>query len=367
MLHYGPPPSFVEEHIGTYTVNARYNAAGRYTDQSHPDMTKANPYFGNSIPPGPIFIDAAPGRYRIITESAAGCSIWSGNSSTGAWFASYPSVEFEHQFGEIALYFWDWYAYDNDPSVEVIISVYQLKTDWLTNVAVNPANPVISTRQAVQFTATGVFAIHGARPLTPADGVVWNSSDPSVATIDAAGLATPHSQGYTAVTACNDGVCGSAWLFVTNHPPTVVKPPLNQSVRPGVDVTWRVAANGSQPMSHQWQFNGINIDGANGECLTIANASPENAGLYSLVIANPFGTNTVQAALSLVDLKMFAGLIIAGPPGQYRIEAMESMGGANTWTILGTNTVTQQQMPFYNFDTNSPSNSQRFYRSIWMP
>jgi hypothetical protein len=197
--------------------------------------------------------------------------------------------------------------------------------------------------------------------------VVWTSSDTNVATIAANGLAMPNGQGNTSITVCKGGVCGSTWLYVTNMPPTVAEPPMNRSVALGAEVTWCATVNGSQPMTFQWQLNGTNLAGANAGCLTVSSANPANAGLYSLILANPFGTNTVQAALSLVDLKMFAGLVIVGPPGGYRIEAQDDMGGTNTWTILGTNRVTEQQMPFYYFDTNSPSHPQRFYRSFWMP
>ena len=64
--------------VGRYTVNYRYNAAGQYTDQSRPDYSKANPYFGNAIAPGPIFIDASPGQYKLVTEVGGGCGVWTG-------------------------------------------------------------------------------------------------------------------------------------------------------------------------------------------------------------------------------------------------------------------------------------------------
>jgi hypothetical protein len=235
----------------------------------------------------------------------------------------------------------------------------------LTNFTIAPANPVISTLQTVQFTATAIGDDGVSRVLSASDGLMWNSSNPSVATIDASGLATPTGQGYTTITVAKGSLSANTWLFVTNQPPTVVKAPVNQSVRPGSEASWCVAVEGSQPMTFQWRRNGEDIPGAAGNCLTISNASPETAGLYSLVVSNPFGTNTVQAALSLVDLKMFAGLVITGPAGHYRIDAMQILGGTNTWTILGTVNVTES--PYYYFDTNSPDHRQRFYRAVWQP
>ena len=109
--------------VGRFTVNPRNNAAGRYTDQSHPDYTQANPYFGNLIAPGPIFINATPGQYKFVVEAGTGCHVWSGDASRGTFLVPGPSpaeiVTFAHTFGQIALYYWDWYPYDNDPTVRL--------------------------------------------------------------------------------------------------------------------------------------------------------------------------------------------------------------------------------------------------------
>jgi len=45
-----------QQFIGAYTVYYRFNAGGCYGG--------GDPYFCSYIPPGPIHIDAAPGRYR---------------------------------------------------------------------------------------------------------------------------------------------------------------------------------------------------------------------------------------------------------------------------------------------------------------
>jgi hypothetical protein len=116
--------------VGTYTVNYRSNCAGLYTDQSQPDYTKANPYFGNSIAPGPIFIDAAPGDYKLVVVSGGGCAVWSGDATNGAFsvtgHAPGDAVTVHHSAGQIALYYWDWFAGDNDPAVQTTVAVYRV-------------------------------------------------------------------------------------------------------------------------------------------------------------------------------------------------------------------------------------------------
>jgi len=118
--------------IGTFTVNYRYNAAGQAVDQSNPDYTKANPCFGNTIPPGPIFVPntTAPGQYKLVVVSGAGCAVWDGDCSSGTFFVTGHNpgeeVTINHTFGQIVLYYWDWIAGDNDPSIQTTVSVYQV-------------------------------------------------------------------------------------------------------------------------------------------------------------------------------------------------------------------------------------------------
>jgi hypothetical protein len=139
---------------------------------------------------------------------------------------------------------------------------------------------------------------------------------------------------------------------------------MDQSVPNGSEVSWCVAVEGSQPMMFRWQRDGENIPGATGNCLTISNASPANAGLYSLVLSNPFGTNTVQAALSTVDLKMFAGLTIAGPTNRpYTVQYVNALQPTNTWQTLTTNLVLPSS-PHVWIDLDSPNARQRYYQAF---
>jgi hypothetical protein len=116
--------------IGTFTINYRSNCAGLYTDQGNPDYTQANPYRGNIILPGPVFLSVPPGHYEFVVESGAGCSIWSGDETQGTLHATGHNPEevvtLNHTNGRIALYYWDWFPGDNDPSIQTTISVYRV-------------------------------------------------------------------------------------------------------------------------------------------------------------------------------------------------------------------------------------------------
>jgi alpha-tubulin suppressor-like RCC1 family protein len=57
------------------------------------------------------------------------------------------------------------------------------------------------------------------------------------------------------------------------------------------------SAVGAWPLSFQWQFNGTNLTSGTNAWLTVANTSPAQAGLYSVVISNALGTLTNSGAL----------------------------------------------------------------------
>ena len=78
--------------------------------------------------------------------------------------------------------------------------------------------------------------------------------------------------------------------------PQITTQPAGQALPSGGVATFNVQVSGSAPLSYQWSINGTNlsnggpIDGATSSILTIKNISPNNAGLYSVVVSNSFGT-----------------------------------------------------------------------------
>lgn len=188
---------------------------------------------------------------------------------------------------------------------QVLLLRYELPAQ-VTAVAVAPVDPLVSTLQTLQFQATGTFSDGSSRTLTAQDGVVWTSTDPSVATINAEGFATPTGQGECQITACKDGACGSTRLRVLNQPPHISAALQDHLVPPNGDATWCVTAQGSQPLEYQWQFNGTAIAGATGSCLALSNVTAVQAGIYTVQVRNAFGTNQTSARLFIGDTNSLA-------------------------------------------------------------
>ncbi|MGA2174129.1 MAG: immunoglobulin domain-containing protein [Verrucomicrobiota bacterium] len=85
--------------------------------------------------------------------------------------------------------------------------------------------------------------------------------------------------------------------------PTITSQPASQLVAPGGSAVFDVTALASPPPGYQWQFNGTNLSDTGGitgsatSALTVANASPANAGTYTVVISNAYGTAISAPAL----------------------------------------------------------------------
>ena len=96
-------------------------------------------------------------------------------------------------------------------------------------------------------------------------------------------------------------IAGSAGKCSTLIAPSIVSHPTNQSVLVGTDVTFRVGALGTMPLSYQWRFNGTNLEGATAGSLVLTNVQLADAGSYSAVVSNSVGFVTSSNAVLTVS------------------------------------------------------------------
>jgi hypothetical protein len=142
-----------------------------------------------------------------------------------------------------------------------------------------------------------------------------------------------------------------------NFSPTIITNPVNETVAPGAQADFTVAALGDAPLFYQWQFGGTNIDGANGTRLSIINVQNTNIGPYTVAITNSFGSITSAPALLnlLVAIQtqpasqtvprgsnVTFSVVAAGSPPlayQWRFNGTASPGQTNSsYTINGVQT-----------------------------
>lgn len=83
--------------------------------------------------------------------------------------------------------------------------------------------------------------------------------------------------------------------------PVVVTQPSSQSVTAGNSASFFVYAAGIPSPTYQWRKDGVNISGETGQTLALSNVQVADAGAYSAVATNSYGSDTTQnATLSVV-------------------------------------------------------------------
>jgi hypothetical protein len=83
--------------------------------------------------------------------------------------------------------------------------------------------------------------------------------------------------------------------------PAITSGPDDLSIQSGTAATFQVNASGSSPITYRWFFNETNSLNATGATLTVPNVSLFNAGGYSVIASNTFGTATSRVARLAVD------------------------------------------------------------------
>ncbi len=104
----------------------------------------------------------------------------------------------------------------------------------LRSVEVTPPDATINDQQAQQFLATGRYSDGSIRDVSSL--AEWDSSDVSIATVDASGLATAHGPGVVSITASLDGVSGIATLTIGGHLTSIEIAPTDPTVTIGGSV-----------------------------------------------------------------------------------------------------------------------------------
>lgn len=140
------------------------------------------------------------------------------------------------------------------------------------------------------------------------------------------------------------GVNGGVFRVATRgFAPAIMRAPENQTVVPGANAAFVVAAGGAPPLTFQWQFKGANISGATDSSLTIGNVQPAQTGSYRVIVRDPAGTvTTPNATLSLgtaltISRQPMAETVAQGATATFTVAAMGSPPISYQWQFDGTN------------------------------
>jgi 6-phosphogluconolactonase (cycloisomerase 2 family) len=185
----------------------------------------------------------------------------------------------------------------------------------LVSIAVTPGTPSIAAGLSQQFAATGTYSDSSTAVIT--SSVTWGSATTSVATINAAGLATSTAQGTTLITATSGAVSGSVTLTVTAPALTSLAiSPATATLQLGATTPMQFSATGTytdkstQDLTDSVTWSTVNSWVAS--INTSGAASPSRGGYTAISAAS----GTIQATASLTVLANPRYLYVSSDAGR---------------------------------------------------
>jgi sugar lactone lactonase YvrE len=181
------------------------------------------------------------------------------------------------------------------------------------------------------------------------------------------------------ITSSYGSVTSQVATLTLPYPPAISAQPVSQVAALGASPGFSVTVAGSGPFGFGWYFNGTNLlsSGTN-NTLTLAGVTTNNAGPYTVVITNSFGSVTSQVAVLTLALPPTVALqptsqaIPAGGTVSFSVTAGGSSAGPFTcqWQFNGANlpngiitTVAGNGVDTYAGDGGAAANASLFYPS----
>jgi hypothetical protein len=135
------------------------------------------------------------------------------------------------------------------------------------------------------------------------------------ATLVLSNITAAQAGSYLVVVTNGYGSVTSAPALVSvGSAPQLTSTPTNQTAFSGDTVTFSASALGTEPLHYQWYFNVTNaLDSETNDVLVLSNVAPQQAGSYTVVITNLYGSVASPPAQLFL---LLPPLIVSGPVSQ---------------------------------------------------
>jgi hypothetical protein len=253
-----------------------------------------------------------PGAHCALSLAAGKYGTWGTVSVTAAAYADDGTLLSSNRFSP-ATGVWTSYPFDftstttNTTLVLTDTSTGTYTTDLVLDDVTLVSAPVIVTSPLSQTNQIGTTVTLTASASGSPATVQWFQGTNSLLNATNTTLSFTVNSGsggnYTAVFSNSAGSATTAPAVLTvDIPAWLTQQPQSIVTNVGATVTLAGAGGGTAPLSYQWQFDGTNISGATNAGLVLTNAQPTNAGSYTLVVANGYGTNvSTNAVLTFIS------------------------------------------------------------------
>ena len=115
------------------------------------------------------------------------------------------------------------------------------------------------------------------------------------------------------ITSPYGSVTSQVAILTVQAPPVITVQPTNQAVLAGSSPVFSVAVAGSGPFGYWWYFASTNLVQCSTNCaLTLPWVFTNNAGNYTVVITNAYGSVTSAVAVLTVSIPTTPPQILAG-------------------------------------------------------
>ena len=137
-------------------------------------------------------------------------------------------------------------------------------------------------------------------------------------------------------------ILSSTAALTVNVPATVATQPIGQTAVQGNSVSFSVVAAGTGPFTYQWRLGGVNLSGATAATYTIGSVLANQAGLYSCVVTNAYGSATSADASLVVNIAPSIGTqpssqtVLQGANASFTVAATGSAPFTYQWKKDGS-------------------------------
>jgi len=330
---------------GGYSCAQVFNTAANADEPGEPVICEQN--------------GAHPGWYSYVTPSSGSLLITTAGSSFNTILGVFtgPGNSFS-TLTSVGCGYTTNYPHDGQPSVYIsnvpagqtnyIVVEGENGASGIVHLNISLGSPIsISSPPQSQVAGPGTnvtlaVSVSGTTPLS----YIWQFNGVNLAgetngTLTISNMQAFQAGTYTVVMSNSVSEVTAQAVVSFGNPISISSTPQSQVAGPGTNVTLAVGASGSGPISYAWQFNGIILNGATNNTLTINNMQASEAGTYTAIMSNPVSVVSAQAVVSFENPIFFSSppqSQIAGPGTNVTLAVSASGSGSinYAWQFDGT-------------------------------